>query len=255
MSHATSAAPPCGTSIATIIGTKKMPLPMTFETMTDAASSGPSRRSSAAPAGGVGAEGGTEPSRATIGSVALLGQELPRDLHLLQLDPLRRALLGEDLGVEVAKQTVLQHVAATLRRIAGIAFLRSNHERRRLRPVGGLDPLDEPAVPVVGLPFGLEDDDERERDVGGRRLLEPEAQARDELVLAVDDAGVVPAGREVADLDRLLEIDRLRAAGGDEGGERDEREAAHDAGILQKNRRTCQFPTPQRPTPRPPNSQ
>src|SRR5262245_53879413 len=215
-------------------GKNRMPPPMTFATMIAAASNGPSRRSSAAPVGGAEVEVG---SRATYGSVALLGQELPRDLHLLQLDPLRRALLGKNLGVEVAEEAVLQHVAAALRGVAGITLLGPDHERRGLGSVGKLDVLDEHVVPVIGVSLGLEDDVERERDAGVGGLLEPERHARDELVLALDDTGIVPAGREIGDLDRLLEVDRLRAARRQEDGEQEEGDAAaHDPRFSRKRR-------------------
>ena len=64
---------------------------------------------------------------------------------------------------------------------------------------------------VPGLRQLLEDDVERQRPeavVG--RLLDPEGDARDELVPAVDDAGVVVAAGEVGDLQRLLQVDRRR---------------------------------------------
>ena len=51
------------------------------------------------------------------------------------------------------------------------------------------------------------------RQVGVRLLLQPEGDARNDLVLAVDDAGVVPAAGGVGDFERLLDVDRAAAAG------------------------------------------
>ena len=126
--HTASIAGPYGTICATITGTKKMPPPITFETTIAAASNGPRRRSSD---GG----GGRCGRRGRVGEVvrhqdlALLREQLTNDLHLVQLDPLRRALLREDLRFHVAELAVLQHVGAGLRRVAGVAALRPHGDR------------------------------------------------------------------------------------------------------------------------------
>src|SRR6185436_570085 len=69
------------TICATMIGTKKIPPPMTLEMTMAAASTGPSRRSSADEEAGLGEGRG---ARDTNG---LLCQQLPCDRHALQLDP------------------------------------------------------------------------------------------------------------------------------------------------------------------------
>src|SRR6476659_3941059 len=105
------------TICATMIGTKKMPPPMTFEMTIAAASMGPSRRSS------VDEDAGGVAGRAARDTSGLLCQQLPRYRHTLQLDPLRRALFGEDLNFHVAELAVLQHFRARLRWLAGVAPL------------------------------------------------------------------------------------------------------------------------------------
>src|SRR5580765_1990553 len=98
------------TICATMIGTKKMPPPMTFEMTMAAASTGPSRRSSAEEdAGGIAGRGASGTNR-------LLCQQLPGDRHALQLDPLRRALFGKNLDFHIAEMAVLEHLRAGLRR-------------------------------------------------------------------------------------------------------------------------------------------
>src|SRR5262245_58397675 len=83
-----------GTSCATRIGTKKIPLPITFETMMAAASSGPSRRSSDV----AGAGGGGAFTRAGPRSG---GNQLPRDRVVADRDPLDGAVLGEQARFRV----------------------------------------------------------------------------------------------------------------------------------------------------------
>src|SRR4051812_19832777 len=100
-----------------MIGTKKIPPPMTLEMTTAAASSGPSRRTSPLAA---------EASR------TLLGQQLPRNVEPGDLHPLRRAVLREDVDPHVLEQTVLQDVGAGLRRFRGEAGLRLEGQRRGL---------------------------------------------------------------------------------------------------------------------------
>src|SRR3954447_20962337 len=105
-----------GTSCATMTGTKKMPPPMTFEMTTAAASSGPSRRTSPV---------------AVDGLRTLLRQELPRNVETGDLDPLRRAVLREDVHAHVLEELVLQHVGAGLRRVGGVAGFGLERQRRR----------------------------------------------------------------------------------------------------------------------------
>src|SRR5215212_6459554 len=122
--HTTSMPRPSPTNWATRTGTKKMPPPMTFETTMADASKGPSRRSSDTAGADGNVVAGLEPSRATEVLRALLSEELPRDLDAVHRNPLRGALLREDLGIHVVELTVLQHFYASLRRIGGIPELR-----------------------------------------------------------------------------------------------------------------------------------
>src|SRR3954447_21857943 len=109
------------------MGTKKMPPPITFETTMAAASIGPSRRSRNDEDFAEAA--GTEASRDTW---ALLRQQLSRDRHPLQLNPLRRALFAEDLHFHGLKVPVLEHVQGALRWAPGVAPLRADGHRLRL---------------------------------------------------------------------------------------------------------------------------
>src|SRR5688572_28521234 len=77
-----------GTEAATWGGVKRMPPPMTLETMMAAASSGPSRRSSVA----------------TL--LASRGQQLAFDRVLAHLRPGARALFAEDLHLDVHEAAV-----------------------------------------------------------------------------------------------------------------------------------------------------
>src|ERR1041384_2220083 len=97
-----------GTSSATCGGVKRMPPPMTLETMMAAASSGPSRRSRA----------GT-----------LLSQQLTIDLVLAEFLPVRRRMLGEDVHLCVHEVAVLQHLQAGFR--TGIAQVGSKNDETR----------------------------------------------------------------------------------------------------------------------------
>ena len=85
---------------------------------------------------------------------------------------------------------------------------------------------------------------ESEETSDARRLLQPEGDARHELVLAVDDPGVEPARRDVGDLDRLLQIDGLGAARRRHGGHETECDAAparDHVRIVDQNSRTSTF--------------
>src|SRR4029078_151522 len=173
---------------ATMIGTKKMPPPMTLEMTMAAASMGPSRRSMADDeAGGAAARGARDTS-------GLLSQQLPRHRDALQLDPLRRALFGEDRHFDVLALAVLEHLRARLRRIAGVAPLRSHGD--------GLGPsrVERHAlhVDVVGMirRAGKEEAhvERHRRQLHIRILLELEGDARNELVLPRLHAGVEIAG-------------------------------------------------------------
>src|SRR4051794_55213 len=97
-SHAPIMRPGCGTSVATMAGVRKMPLPMTFETMMAAASSVPSRRSRS---------GGGAAGRGVAATSA--GQELALDRELPQLRPRGGTVLPEDLDLEIDELGVLQH--------------------------------------------------------------------------------------------------------------------------------------------------
>ena len=144
ISHTHRIAPLDGTIWATIIGTKKMPPPITFETTMAAASMGPSRRSRNDE--DFSEVAGTEALRDTW---ALLRQQLSRDRHALQIDPLRRALLAEDLHFHVLKVTVLEHLQAGLRRVPGVAPLRADGHRLRLVALE-VDTLHVYIVDVIG---------------------------------------------------------------------------------------------------------
>ena len=96
-------------------------------------------------------------------------------------------------------------------------------KQRRLSALRELDRLQEHFVGLLftvqsrlgGVDNLLEVDVQRERAepyVGG--LADAEGDARYQLVLAVDDAGIEPAGGDVGDLERLLEIDGLAARAG-----------------------------------------
>src|SRR4030095_5032065 len=176
------------TICATMIGTKKIPPPMTLEMTMAAASTGPSRRSSADEEAG-GGEG-----RGARDTSGLLCQQLPADRHALQFDPLRRALFGEDLDFHVAELAVFQHLRARLRRIAGIS---------PLRPHGnwlGFSGLERHAlhVPIVGVIIRTGEQEphvqRHRREVHIRVLLELERNAGNELVLASLNASVEIAG-------------------------------------------------------------
>ena len=105
---------------------------------------------------------------------------------------------------------MLQDVGARLRRIAGVAGLGLDGEDGGLVPVEG-DALHVGLVPVLlrgrarrhrhaGARQFLEDHVERQRpDVVVDRLLDPEADARTELVPAIDDAGVAVAPGHVGE--------------------------------------------------------
>ena len=67
-----------------------------------------------------------------IGSSNCRGMSNGADLH-----PLRRAVLGEDVDANVTELAVLQHVGAGLRRIAGVAGLGLDGQRRGLVAVEG----------------------------------------------------------------------------------------------------------------------
>src|SRR5574341_1692619 len=177
-----------GTSMAMSAGVRKMPLPMTFDTMIAAASNVPSRRSR------VGAPGTAPGWEAT-----LFGEQLPRDRELAGLHPRGGAVLGEDLHLEIDELLVLQHGQARLR--ARVAGLRADDHRRGRR--AGREPIaadapDKRRGPLVGVHDALEDQIElgaADRRVCG--VLQAEADARHQLVLALGrHTAVEPAGRD-----------------------------------------------------------
>src|SRR4029079_3347563 len=92
----------------------------TLEMTTAAASSGPSRRTRPV------ADGGLR---------TLLRHELPGNVEWRGLDPLRRAVLREDVHAHVLEVAVLEHVGAGLRRIGSVAGRRLERPRRGLGPV------------------------------------------------------------------------------------------------------------------------
>src|SRR5260221_12785525 len=92
---------------ATWGGVKRMPPPITLETMMAAASSGPRRRSS-----------------------VLLREELTRDWVFAELCPVRAAVFGVELEVRIHELAVLQHhVAGLAGRVATGGF--QDTRRRR----------------------------------------------------------------------------------------------------------------------------
>src|SRR6185295_4314809 len=92
------------TSWATMIGTKKMPPPMTLDTTIAAASRGPSRRSSECSSSGV--------VPITRTARTSFGEELPHDGHVGDWRPLGRAVLGEQADLGVDELGIFQHVGA-----------------------------------------------------------------------------------------------------------------------------------------------
>jgi hypothetical protein len=158
---------------------------MTFDTITAAASSGPSRRSRRV------GSGGTAAARA-------------------------RALLAEDLDLGVHELAVLQHRHARLR--TGVAEVRSEDNRRggsAGREASGPDGADEMLAPGFGFADAAEDRvDLHACDLPVGYVLQLDRDARHQFVLAVRlEAGVVPAGVDVGDLERLLDFDVPRTAG------------------------------------------
>src|SRR5512140_2337363 len=212
MAPANASAPPathtpiiargCGTSCATMTGTKKMPPPITFEMTIAAASSGPSRRSSA-----------TGASRANL----LRRDQQPWQIELPDFHPLRRAVLRVDVHAHVAELAVLHHVRARLRRIPGVAVEGAHDERlggvaleRHALEVHVLEVLLTRRARLHRLPLqrqAAEGDVQGEgTDAGVRVLLELQRDSGDELVAAVDDAGVEVPGADIGDLQRLLQV-------------------------------------------------
>src|SRR6185436_9067644 len=59
-------------------------------------------------------------------------------------------------------------------------------------------------------------------------VLQLEGDARHELVLAVLDAGVVPAGMDIGDLDGFLDVELVAAAGQAQRGRDEEHHPLHD---------------------------
>src|SRR6185503_13770486 len=81
--------------------------------------------------------------------------------------------------------------------------------------------------------------DRNRADFVGRVLLDPERHGGDELVLAVDDARVVPPAGEVGDLEGLLDVDlaATRWRGQHQQHEARKRAGEHP-GIVDQNART-----------------
>ena len=129
-------------------------------------------------------------------NMALLRQELTGNVVSRQLDPVRRALFREDHRADVDEVAVLQHLGPALRRLAGGAGRRAGGSADRVRlPSVNVDALQEHVLPLlvrVALDL-LEEHVERQRaDVIAGLSSDPERNAGNELVLAVDDAGVEP---------------------------------------------------------------
>src|SRR5215218_8289481 len=120
MAPANASAPPathtarnshgCGTAAATCGGVKRMPPPMTFDTITAAASSGPRRRSSTGVAVWVVVTGDLRDKMQ--GRTRLAREQLSRHLDGADVDPLGGAVLDVEAGVDVAELRVLQEVEA-----------------------------------------------------------------------------------------------------------------------------------------------
>ena len=174
-----------------------MPPPMTFEMTIAAASSGPRRRSSAGRTRGdlAAAEEGK-----TLPCDGLLREQLPGNIQLADLDPLRRAVLGEQVDANVAELAVLEHLGARLGRVAGVTVIRADRQRRGLVAVER-DALQEDLFPILfrlrttrcRKPF--EDNVDRKRAkgrVGG--FAELAGDTGDELVASVDDPSVRSTG-------------------------------------------------------------
>src|SRR5688572_33222450 len=147
---------------------------MTFETMMAAASPGPRRRTSA------GASFVAIESLCCVCAtmdMALLREDPAGNVETRELDPVRRALFGENHRADVDEVAVLQHVGSALRRIAGGAGRRPDGQHRRAIALGDLDALQEYFVPLlvlVALDL-LEQHVEGERaDFLRRGLLDPE---------------------------------------------------------------------------------
>src|SRR5688572_17850251 len=98
-----------GTSSATAGDVNRMPPPITFETMTAAASSGPRRRSSAV---GAVPDADAEAGRDKCLGTVLSGQQLALEAHAVQLDPLIGGLTDEDQGFDIPEGRVFEHVRA-----------------------------------------------------------------------------------------------------------------------------------------------
>src|SRR5262245_6124152 len=104
-----------GAMIATTAGNTRMPLPITLETTTDAASMGPRRRSRVA-----------EDGSGTRG-ILLFRNHLTLNLVLPDFDPAAGTMLREEFDLHVLELRVLQHLHTGRRR--GVTELRSGHER------------------------------------------------------------------------------------------------------------------------------
>src|SRR5689334_15370215 len=172
-------------------GTIRMPLPMTFETTTAAASIVPSFRSRSGEDLAAAVESG--PGRPVIAGSS--SEELPGDLVLAEPHPLAGALLDEELDLRVLELRVLQHLHA--RRLTGIAEIA--REIERTQALAGLERRAVRRPHDLGAELlGVVDDAEdrvqlqvRERPIGA--VLHLQRDGGDDLVLAVDDALVEPA--------------------------------------------------------------
>src|SRR5204863_6113606 len=157
-------------------------------------------------------------SRRSLGA-RLLRQQLTIDLVFAEFLPGTRAVLAEDVHPGVDEVAVLQHLQPRLRARVPEIGPQDEKARRRLssRQAVAIHAGGEvlaPGLRVTNLPKNRVDLDALDRLAG--HVLQLERDARHQLVLAVLDAGIVPAGVDVGDLDRFLDVEVAPAAGNEE---------------------------------------
>ena len=122
------------------------------------------------------------------------------------------AYFATSLTMRIDEMRVLEHFPARLG--AGVAERRLHRQRRRRRArARGLRSRATVEETVAPFRRGVADAKETRHHLQADELLvgnvlDGEGHGRDELVLAVDEARVVPAGGDDVDLQGLLEIDR-----------------------------------------------
>src|SRR5690349_10133098 len=168
-----------------------MPLPMTFDTTTAAASMVPSRRSRSG--GATAGDDGVAGTRPVIARPSFR-EQLTGHAVLAQTRPLAGAVLDEQLDHGVLELRVLQHLQARgLARVAEIAGEVERAEARAGFEVGALRRPDHLGAELLGVADDAEHGvqlEVRQRAVGA--VPDLEGDRRDELVLAVDEAFVEP---------------------------------------------------------------